>query len=188
MPPPSESGWKGRISRGIIEIVEEITASDDPEARLRAYGVKEKDAQRLIQELSSDRVQRIRDGMLDQSKVIRKFFLNSALRTTAVSLSAGETDEPVTCDVKRLIRLPGSLHGKTGLKVLSLSLESLAGFDPLRDAVVLPDSPVDVQVTGEVDVRLKGDRFVLPVGVHKVPTYLAVFLLGRRLATLAPRP
>ena len=65
-----------------------------------------KNAEKLILDLSDERINRIKEGRLDQSKTIRKFFLNSALRKTAVTLSAGETDEPVTCDIKRLIRLP----------------------------------------------------------------------------------
>jgi len=184
MPSPEEPGWRGRISRGIIEIVEEITSSEDPVARLKDYGVKEKDAQRLVQDLSEDRVRRIRGGMLDQSKTIRRFFLNSALRKTAVSLSAGETDEPVTCDVKRLIRLPGSLHGKTGLRVVPIAVDGLERFEPLRDAVALPDTPVRVEVAAEASVTMKGERFSLSPGAVEVPEYLAVFLCGRKLAVL----
>ncbi len=184
MPSPEESGWKGRISRGIIEIVDEITASEDPVERLKAYGVKEKDALRLVQDLSEDRVRRIRGGMLDQSKTIRRFFLNSALRKTAVSLSAGETDEPVTCDVKRLIRLPGSLHGKTGLRVVPITVDGLERFEPLRDAVALPDTPVSIEVVSAASVTMKGEQFSLLPGGVEVPEYLAVFLCGRQLAVL----
>jgi DNA primase small subunit len=184
MPSPQEAGWKGRISRGIIEIVDEITQSDSPIEKLKAYGVKEKDAERLVQELSEDRVRRIRGGMLDQSKTIRRFFLNSALRKTAVALSAGETDEPVTCDVKRLIRLPGSLHGKTGLQVVPITVKELEGFDPLRDAVALPDDPVHVQIPVDVSLTMKNEPYKLTAGSHEVPLFLAAFLLGRKQAVL----
>ncbi len=79
--------------------------------------------EKLLEDLSEDRVERIKEGRLDQSRTIRKFFLNSALRKTAVSMCAGETDDPVTSDIKRLIWLPGSLHGKTGFKVEIFSLD-----------------------------------------------------------------
>ncbi|MCA1813180.1 MAG: hypothetical protein LC624_04420 [Halobacteriales archaeon] len=42
----------------------------------------------------------------------------------ALASMTGETDEPVTSDVKRLIRLPGSVHGKTGLRVVPVPLRS----------------------------------------------------------------
>jgi DNA primase small subunit len=182
MPTPDQVGWKGRISRGIIDLVDEIKKSEDPEKKLLEYGVSERDAERLVAELSEERMRRIRDGLLDQSKTIRRFFLNSALRKTAVSLSAGETDEPVTCDVKRLIRLPSSLHGKTGLKVVKISVDGLDGFDPLRDAVVLSDEPVCVQLSEPVNISLKGEEFCLKKGEQEVPTFLAVFLIGRKAA------
>lgn len=185
MPTPDQDGWRGRISRGIIDLVNEIKKSEDPEKKLMEYGVKPQDAQRLVLDLSEERVNRIKDGLLDQSKTIRKFFLNSALRKTAVTLSAGETDEPVTCDVKRLIRLPSSLHGKTGLKVVRIEVDELKEFDPLRDAVVLPDDPVEIVVHREVSVNMNDEAFHLEEGQQKAPTYLAVFLLGRKEATLA---
>ena len=184
MPAPSEPGWKGRISRGIIDIVDDILTSDSPVDKLREYGVKEKDAERLMQDLSGERVQRIREGKLDQSKTIRKFFLNSALRKTAVSMCAGETDEPVTCDVKRLIRLPSSLHGKTGLKVTRITLDDLQDFDPLREAVVFNSNPVNVDVKESVHMRMNDEDFQLHPGVQQIPQYLAVFLIGRNMAII----
>jgi len=184
MPTPDQEGWKGRISRGIIDLVNEIKKSEDPERKLEEYGVSAQDAKRLVQELSEERMRRIKDGLLDQSKTIRKFFLNSALRKTAVSLSAGETDEPVTCDVKRLIRLPSSLHGKTGLQVVRIDVDDLHDFDPLQDAVVLPDDPVQVQVHRVVTIEMNQQSFHLEEGVQKVPTYLGVFLIGRKEALL----
>lgn len=184
MPTPDQDGWKGRISRGIIDLVYEIKKSDDPLKKLEEYGVNRHDAERLIADLSEERVRRIQDGLLDQSKTIRKFFLNSALRKTAVSLSAGETDEPVTCDVKRLIRLPSSLHGKTGFKVVKISVDELKDFDPLIDAVVLPDDPVRMMIQKQGSMEMNEQNFHLELGEQEVPTYLAVFLLGRKHAIL----
>lgn len=184
MPTPNQPGWKGRISRGIIDIVNEILASKDPVVKLQEYGVRKTDAEKLIAELSEERVRRIQEGLLDQSKTIRKFFLNNALRKTAVSLSAGETDEPVTCDVKRLIRLPFSLHGKTGLKVVAIELDELSHFDPLQDAVVFEDDPVKVDLEQPVKMTMNKESFNLQEGVQEIPTFLAVFLVGSRQATI----
>ena len=184
MPRPDEPGWRGRISKGIIEILNEIVKSENPIEKLEEYGVDRSDAEKLLQDLSGERMERIKEGKLDQSKTIRKFFLNNALRKTAVSISAGETDEPVTCDVKRLIRLPESLHGKTGFKVQKISLNKLKDFDPLRDAVVLPDKQVNVDLKQPINIKIK-EEFNLKQGKQEVPTYMAVFLIGRKLATLS---
>ena len=184
MPSPDEPGWKGRVSRGIIDIILDIKNSDNPVDKLKEYGVSEKDAVNLSMHLSEARLDRIKDGLLDQSKTLRKFFLNRALRKSAVSLSAGETDEPVTCDVKRLIRLPGSLHGKTGLKVVDISLDKLEEFDPLIDAVVFDDTLVSAQVTEETKIVMNHHEFDLDTGKHDVPKYLAVYLVGKKLASM----
>lgn len=184
MPRPDEPGWKGRISKGIIDIVNEIIKSDDPVERLKKYGVKKSDAEKLLNDLSNERINRIKEGRLDQSKTIRKFFLNNALRKTAVNICAGETDEPVTCDVKRLIRLPGSLHGKTGFKVEKIKIDRLDDFEPLEDAVVLPDETVKVDLKNDFKICIKNNDFDLKKGEQKVPMYLAVFLVGRKIANI----
>jgi len=184
MPTPDEPGWRGRISRGIIEIVNEIKKSYNPVEKLQEYGVKQSDAERLIMDLSDDRIKRIKDGLLDQSRTIRKFFLNNALRKTAVSMSAGETDEPVTCDIKRLIRLPYSLHGKTGLKVTRVTLDDLHDFDPLRDAVVFSDDVVKVELNRDINMKMNEEEFNLSQGEQEVPIYLAVFLLGAKMGNI----
>ena len=182
MPKPDDPGWRGRVSRGIIEIVNEIKNSGNPIEKLKEYGVKASDAEKLLNDLSEERIRRIKEGQLDQSKTIRKFFLNSALRKTAVSICAGETDEPVTCDVKRLIRLPGSLHGKTGFKVEKITLDNLKDFDPLRDAVVLPDDTVNVELNQPFSIKIKGDEFNLKQEKQELPRFLAAFLIGRKIA------
>ncbi len=56
--------------------------------------------------------------------------------------TAGETDENVTVDVKRVIRYLGSLHGKCGLRVTEIPFERLDpdsanAFDPLSEAIAL---------------------------------------------------
>jgi len=98
---------------------------------------------------------------------------------------AGQIDEPVTRDVKRLIRLPGSLHGKTGLRVVTVSRDQLDDFDPLQNAVpdVFPDTPVKVRVKDKLDIRIK-DFQIKGEGELEVPTYAALFLILRRWASL----
>ena len=184
MPKPTEPGWRGRISRGLIDIINEIKKSENPSEKLREYGVNEKSANKLLEDLSEQRIDRIKEGRIDQSKTIRKFFLNNALRKTAVSMSAGETDEPVTCDIKRLIRLPMSLHAKTGFKVQKISFDKLISFEPLRDAIVFSDDLVDIELIRDIKYVINDTSFDLKKGDNKVPRYLSIFLIGNRLANI----
>ncbi len=184
MPKPDEPGWKGRISRGIIELIDEIKSSNNPFEKLRKYGVSIKEAEKLLEDLSDERFDRIKEGKLDQSKMIRRFFLNTALRKTAVTMSAGETDEPVTCDIKRLIRLPESLHGKTGFQVKKITLDKLINFNPLNDAVVFSDELVKVKLNKSFNIEMRNEMFNLEKGNNEVPTYLAIFLIGIKIANI----
>jgi len=184
MPKPNEPGWRGRISRGLIDLIDEISKTEFPIKKLQEYGVKKKDAEKLILDLSDERINRIKEGRLDQSKTIRKFFLNNVLRKTAVTMSAGETDEPVTCDIKRLIRLPFSLHGKTGLKVVPLKIDELKDFDPLKKAVAISEKPIKVNLNKNFNINMYGEKFNLYAGENEIPSYLAVLLIGRKIANI----
>jgi len=183
IPKPSEPGWRGRVGRGIMELVKKIDDEDFVESLIN-LGIKRKDIERLRRELTRDRIRRIERGLIDQSKFIRRFFLKAAVRKIAISSVSGETDEPVTCDIKRLIRLPSSLHGKTGLKVCQIDIDKLEDFDPLYDAVVFSDDIVKVKLREKFRIKMKGEEFNLDRGLSKVPEYLAVFLVGRGIAKI----
>jgi len=185
MPTPDEPGWRGRISQGLIDVLNEIVESDNPLNKLKQYGVSEYTATKLLEDLSSSRIERIKKGNLDQTTTIRRFFLNKALRKKAVSFAAGETDEPVTCDVKRLIRLPGSLHGKTGLRVSRVSLDTLDDYNPLSEAVVFDESTVTIKMDVNATITLKDKQFELTKGTEDVPLYVAIFLIGKKLANIS---
>ena len=101
-----------------------------------------------------------------------------------MTLGAGETDEPVTCDIKRLIRLPFSLHGKTGLKVVKIGIDELKTFDPLNDAIAFDDDPVKIHLNTSFTIKMNQQHFNLEPGEVEVPLYLAVFLIARRTASI----
>jgi DNA primase small subunit len=87
-------------------------------------------------------------------------------------------DAPVTADVKRLIRMPGSLHGKTGLKVVEV--EDLQSFEPLRDAIAFGENLVKVRCLRKVRLKIGDIKLKLSSGeTTKIPEYAAIFLLCR---------
>ncbi len=91
-------------------------------------------------------------------------------------------DPPVTADVKRLIRLPGSLHGKTSFKAVPLTRDSIEDFKPLRDAVAFGDEMVRVRVKSRVRFNLNDTEYRLKPGKHELPENAAVFLICRNVA------
>jgi DNA primase small subunit len=183
----AQGGWTRRILAGMVDFYERLATLERVEAlrELRAIeGVGPKTARQIYDSVTDGRLKarldRIRAGNVDQAPAFRRIAPHLA-KTLALSLH-GEADEPVTTDIKRLIRLPGSLHGKTGLAVTAVSFEGLHEFLPLRDAVVFPDDETTVEVTAPVTLTMMEHTFSLKKGSAVVPEYLAVFLVARGLA------
>jgi DNA primase small subunit len=94
-------------------------------------------------------------------------------------------DEPVTSDIKRLIRLPTSLHGKSSFGVKPLRIETLDDFDPLEDAVVFGDSPVEISVARSSSIKMKGERYKVKEGeIASVPEHVALYFMCRGAAEI----
>jgi len=87
--------------------------------------------------------------------------------------------------VKRLIRLPGSLHGKTGFRVTDVTLDNLKDFDPLIDTIVFSDDPVSIHLEKPIKITINNQSFDLSNGEQKVPLYLAIYLIGSRKALIS---
>jgi len=89
------------------------------------------------------RIQRLKDGRFDVLGNYQGLFLNLLKADASVVLgNAGETDEVVTIDVRRQIRWPTSLHGKSGMRVSEFPLARLdpdggQAYNPLQEAFVL---------------------------------------------------
>ncbi|MDO9034452.1 MAG: DNA primase catalytic subunit PriS [Methanoregula sp.] len=98
---------------------------------------------------------------------------------------AALADEPVTTDTKRLIRLPTSLHGGSGMRVQPLELRELHDFDPLTDAVVFGTRDVKVDCRMALKMPMLGSTYELQKGMNTVPEAVAVFLCCRGLAEIA---
>ena len=196
IPGPDQGGWRRFGREAMDKVAAEVAAMSDQGLRERyplLQGVKDSTLDEMRRSLHGRRGEStglelmMREDSLEYftSDRVKELFIQMVLSSLRERMS-GQIDEPVTRDVKRLIRLPGSLHGKTGLKVVALTREEMDGFDPLRDAVpeVFPDRPVKVVLKEGTDIAIKGYR-VRGSGPSEVPAYAALFLVLRRWATLA---
>jgi DNA primase small subunit len=126
-PQPSDSGWRGRIARGIMRV---LLRTDELE--LRAMGLRRNTIKSLI---------RLRDGAEERIGAVSWAEIDGAGRQAwqiivrkAARLEAASIDTVVTSDIHRLIRLPETLNGKTGLKAMHVKIGELAAFSPLTQA------------------------------------------------------
>ena len=93
-------------------------------------------------------------------------------------------DPNVTMDIHRIFRLPGSINSKSGLtKILC---NDLTKFDPYVEASLLSDDTVEIYANCPMEFRLRQKKFG-PYNKEKVtvPTYAAVYMICKKLATLS---
>ncbi len=191
--PPDAPGWRGRTTRAVLGVLarweeagrdraaEEMEAWGLPRARARTWArdlLEHGGAAKIRESLSLDV---FRGGVPDE-------FLERIVAQAAIEVQ-GETDAPVTTDIHRLIRLPGSLHGGTGLRVTPLSRDELDAFDPFSDALVTDGEVHRLVATADVRYPFPGGGLrASPGAALELPTGPAVFLVLRGEAALPPSP
>ncbi|MCK4313596.1 hypothetical protein KAW04_02400, partial [Candidatus Bathyarchaeota archaeon] len=74
-------------------------------------------------------------------------------------LQSANIDTVVTTDIHRLIRLVGTLHGKTGLKKVEFPVSAIDDFDPFKSAVAFKTGAVTVFVSDAPEFRLSDEMF-----------------------------
>jgi DNA primase catalytic subunit len=100
---------------------------------------------------------------------------------------SAEIDQPVTTDIHRVIRLIGSLNGKTGFIVSELTRNELTDHDPLADSVAFKEGELKVVIPNRAinipEIRI-GDDVYGPYNdtTKNLPTSAAVFFLCKGLA------
>ena len=103
--------------------------------------------------LHEERKNSVCNGQISRLGSLQGLFLDLVKSDASIVLgAAGETDEVVTIDVRRQIRWPTSLHGKTGMRVTEFPLQRLDNdssnpFDALSEAFVFgSDKSLTVEI------------------------------------------
>ena len=159
----TSSGWSNRIRDGMESMVGKLQnialkgdsyrldlndLHDGLKSQSKREGRTSTKSVASIQKLSEllndkRRSKRLLDGHFGVLDKHESLFLDLLKTDSSVILgSAGETDEVVTIDVRRQIRWPTSLHGKSGFRVSEfplnrLDLDGSNPYQPLQEAIVL---------------------------------------------------
>ncbi len=198
MPSESEGNWRGDVTREakafFLEIKQLVDSKKRPEAveRIKVnWNTDSVKAIYLLEELLKqdvagyspiDRI--LINGTIDFSEGLgpefwKPFFRNIFIRTL------GEADEPVTSDIKRLIRLPNSIHGKTGFRVVTLTRDELTEFDPLTDALAFSKDKVEIEGLVDSALHLGGGDYSIEKGKRiSLPEHAAMFACLRGSAAI----
>ena len=173
LPKKDAKGWQGIITRYIHNTLDDLREKNDDEKKpiMKKLGVSR---DMLDFKDSND------DIFNKLPKTPKKRFVKIALKETAIY-----PDEPVTGDIHRLIRLPGSLHGGSGLKVTTMDSKKLEKFDPMKDAIAFGDNLVKIRSIVSHPVTMgDGITTLKPESVVDLPERTAIYFMARNWAHL----
>ncbi len=140
-------GWNRRLKVGMEKFLSNATAED-----LRSLGLKNKN---LLKNKDLIIKRAIEAGHWDNiDGVSEATWLKLAEQVK--TLESANIDTVVTTDIHRLIRMNGTLHGKTGLLKVEFPANQLDDFDPFTQAVAFKKGTAKVLVSDAPEFRLGG--------------------------------
>ena len=188
-------GWSHKIVSKLENILKSYS-NDEIDELLKEFGMKENIIKSFLN--SKNYFLQILSNKTSNLWNIEGFgikswetFLNGIVRKIGV-----EVDKPVSIDIHRLIRYPGSLHGKTGFKVQELSLDEIEDFDPLNEnsttlnPIVFESKKVKqkIEIVEErvPSTKIKGEVYgpYRKGDIVEVPHHFAVFFLCKEVAKI----
>jgi hypothetical protein len=175
-----QPGWSGKLADAILEFIRNIDSYDGTE--------------RWVKPLKNHRVAAIK-ALSRKPPVLSAEVKGVGLKSwqeiaiKAAPYFGGEIDVPVTHDIHRVIRLIGSLNGKTGFTVNLLTRDTIDDFDPFSDAIGLTDGTLKVKISEKQSkipqFRIGDDTFgPLQNEIVELPKAAAVLLLCKGVATV----
>ncbi len=184
---PTGGGWGRRVVSRLQELAAELLPMDEDAAleRLKSFeGVGQTNAEAVLSVLQENSAA-VRAGNVDVHPAYLPIVRAMIERT--VEMDASPIDEPVTTDTHRLIRLPGSLHGGSGLRVVPLERDEIEAFDPLTDAIpeTFRGHEIGVEVTRDTLLEFDGESLSVQEGYQELPEYAGIFLMARGWAEKA---
>lgn len=176
----TDSGWGRRVARELVAYLDPLRdrPRDEVVTELSTLpGIGPTRAASVARTIGS-RWPAIERGEFDLHPDFVRFvraFVEHRVHATGPAI-----DEPVTTDVHRLIRLPGSLHGASGLVVQPVDRDRLADFRPLEAAVAPPFRRVEIaiDVDAPVETTVGGTERSFGAGEHTVPEYVGIYLMA----------
>lgn len=166
----NESGWRGRIARGVYDFVLNANMEDYKTIGLEKH---------IISAIMNNKNTILKSwGNAETWGVVKKVGFENWKKIVefCVRSQSANVDTVVTTDIHRLIRLTGTLHGKTGLKKIEVPLSEIEDFDPFKSAVAFKNGSATVLVHHAPEFRL-GEETFGPYKDQKVELPIAAAIL-----------
>ncbi|MHA1714304.1 MAG: DNA primase small subunit domain-containing protein [Promethearchaeota archaeon] len=193
-----EPGWRGKIAMNLKRLVERLISPMNFKKSLKfesptdsGYELEDMNLDAKIRNLlienGHDILTRLENG--SDNWVFKGIGAKNweKIINHIINQAKSNIDVAVTIDIHRLIRMPGSLHGKTGFEVRELTRRGLDYFDPFSDPVVFKDNIEKIKILGNVPrFRIEQDMYgpYEKDDVVKMSIGAAVFLLCKKLGVV----
>lgn len=165
----TKGGWGERVH---VHAIEKSNSEDFEKYLLNTEGIGAQTMKKIIKNRDA-----IENGEMKPESVMRKFY--TRVLNEVIFEQGAAIDEPVTTDIHRLIRLPGSLHGGSGLCVTRI--DDIESFNPLVDAVPreFKNEVVSITPTKTFDYTFNGEEYSFSSGdVVELSKPLAIHLMA----------
>jgi DNA primase small subunit len=170
-------GWSRRLKVGMEKFLTTVTVES-----LKDFGLKNNNLFKNKDAIISRAIEGGRWDRIPGVSVATWLKLAEQVK----SLESANVDTVVTTDIHRLIRMDGTLHGKTGLLKVELPVHQLDTFDPFTRAVAFKKGTATVLVSDAPEFRLGGAVWGPYKNVKVVlPTAAAVMLILKGRAEVA---
>jgi DNA primase small subunit len=165
-------GWYERLVQGMQDFILKAKEED-----FREIGIKKNVVTVLLRNRDSLLKSWLNTGIWGTVKGVSPESWKKMLECS-IKLQSAQIDTVVTTDIHRLIRLVGTLHGKTGFKKVEFPVSAIHDFDPFKTAIAFKEGRVAVLTYYAPKFRL-GDEMFGPYKDQKVelPTPAAVLLI-----------
>ena len=189
--PANVHSWHYRYRLALLEyltVLKHMKEEDAVDKLAAIKGISKDSAKEFVEKSLTPTITKLKKPestiILSKSNRVLKTILTAddSDFPTVLRGKAALTDEPVTTDVKRLIRAPGSLHGGSGFKVVSVDVKALDKFDPLIDPVCFGTKETKIDLMFPLKMPLLGNNYSLVKGINTVPEAMAIFLCARGIA------
>lgn len=177
-----DEGWRGRVGKALYDFVD-----DSSSETIKSLNLSRTLTQNLINKKSEFLIalQNNHPSFIlkkfagrDEERIITD--LDTILKI-AIKQQSADIDTVVTTDIHRLIRLPNTLHGKTGWQTQTINPENISDYDPFTNAIVFKGEEVKLFVRWAPKIRI-GDTTYGEYNEEKVtlPLAVAIFLLCKK--------
>ncbi len=176
-PKDTDYGWGGKLANAMIGAIEKgvdalIALGIDPVIARRLYNNKA----RVISGIKS--------GNWDMVRIPKKAeFWANVMKRMAIA-QRDSIDKNVTNDIYHLIRIPGTLHGDTGLAGKAIaSVAQLESFDPMKEAIAFRQGVMKIHADNVPSFAMHGEDYG-PYSNQDIelPVYAAMYLVLKRVA------